>query len=63
MLEVEGLEDDLDSLAVDLLVDLERLGGAASADSLLEAYEGRHFVEWNATAKRTAFGSLGHFIH
>lgn len=63
MLKLGGMEDELDSLEVHPPGDLEWLGVSASGQSHLETYGGRLHVEWDPSAKVTAFGPVTYFIH
>jgi hypothetical protein len=57
------MEDELDSLGVHPPGVLEWLGVAGAAESHLETYGSRVPVEWDPSAKVTAFGPLSYFIH
>jgi hypothetical protein len=63
MLKLRGMEDEIDSLEVHPPGDLERLGNGASGMPHLDTYGGRFQVEWDPSAKVTAFGPLSYFIH
>lgn len=57
------MADEFDAMEVHLPGDLEALGGDAAAASHLDTYGGRFHVEWDLSAKVTAFGPLSYFIH
>jgi len=63
MLKLRGMEDEIDSLEVHPPGDLEWLGNDLSAAAHLDTYGGRFQVEWDPSAKVTAFGPLSYFIH
>jgi hypothetical protein len=62
MLKLGGMEDELNSLEVHPPGDLEWLGVGPAGESHLENFGGRLHVEWDPSAKVTAFGPVTYFI-
>jgi hypothetical protein len=63
MLKMVEMTDDIDSMEVHPPGDLKWLGVGAAGEAHLDTYGGRVHVEWDLSAKVTAFGPLSYFIH
>jgi len=58
MLELGGMANEVDTMEVHPPGALEALGSDAACASNLDTYGGRYHVEWDSSAKVTAFGPL-----
>jgi hypothetical protein len=63
MLKLVGMPDEFDAMEVHPPGDLEWLGSGSGGGTHLETYDGRVHVEWDPSAKVTAFGPLSYFVH